>query len=271
MKTAIKRAFTLIELLVVIAIIAILAAILFPVFAQAKAAAKTTQAISNLKQIGTSLQLYLTDNDDIQVLRASSTDTLPIRTELNWKQLSAPYVKNLQMYSDPVNRAARFYDAQSDPALATLFGFAVQPPANQFARGYALTNLFYLTGKWDDLGLSPTSLEQPARTMTIVEHKRPWPDAGPYLNWTLNEAEPDGTNKGLGWSWGGNKWDDKAMVVTFHDSHAKRATHGQICGRADEVNMWGYQRNRLPTNGAYIGGATLEWLDTYCATRPTGF
>ncbi len=60
-----KRAFTLIELLVVIAIIAILAAILFPVFAQAKVAAKQTQAISNLKNINTGFQLYLGDYDDV--------------------------------------------------------------------------------------------------------------------------------------------------------------------------------------------------------------
>jgi len=59
-----RRAFTLIELLVVIAIIAILAAILFPVFAQAKEAAKKTQYISNMKQTGTSTQIYLSDSDD---------------------------------------------------------------------------------------------------------------------------------------------------------------------------------------------------------------
>ena len=59
-----KRAFTLIELLVVIAIIAILAAILFPVFAQAKAAAKKTAALSNAKQLGTSVAIYTTDSDD---------------------------------------------------------------------------------------------------------------------------------------------------------------------------------------------------------------
>ena len=59
-----KRAFTLIELLVVIAIIAILAAILFPVFAQAKEAAKKTSCISNLKQPGAGFAMYQSDSDD---------------------------------------------------------------------------------------------------------------------------------------------------------------------------------------------------------------
>lgn len=60
----IRRAFTLIELLVVIAIIAILAAILFPVFAQAKEAAKKTSCLSNLKSIGMAMTLYQGDSDD---------------------------------------------------------------------------------------------------------------------------------------------------------------------------------------------------------------
>ena len=59
------RAFTLIELLVVIAIIAILAAILFPVFAQAKAAAKKTVCLSNVKQINLGTTMYLGDSDDV--------------------------------------------------------------------------------------------------------------------------------------------------------------------------------------------------------------
>ncbi len=60
-----RRAFTLIELLVVIAIIAILAAILFPVFATAKEAAKKTQGLSNSKQLNLAFQQYLGDSDDV--------------------------------------------------------------------------------------------------------------------------------------------------------------------------------------------------------------
>jgi len=59
-----RKAFTLIELLVVIAIIAILAAILFPVFAQAKTAAKKTTSISNLKQVELAEKMYQADYDD---------------------------------------------------------------------------------------------------------------------------------------------------------------------------------------------------------------
>jgi prepilin-type N-terminal cleavage/methylation domain-containing protein len=65
-----KRAFTLIELLVVIAIIAILAAILFPVFAQAKMAAKQISAVSNTKQVGTGVLIYINDFDDTFPLAA---------------------------------------------------------------------------------------------------------------------------------------------------------------------------------------------------------
>lgn len=97
-----RKAFTLIELLVVIAIIAILAAILFPVFAQAKNAAKKTQDLSNMKQIGTAEALYLGDSDDVYNSPAhydSPTPNGPVTTL--WYEMLLPYTKNVQMFISP--------------------------------------------------------------------------------------------------------------------------------------------------------------------------
>lgn len=95
-----SRAFTLIELLVVIAIIAILAAILFPVFAQAKVAAKKTVEIAHIKQFGTAHFMYMADYDDVFALaRTHGPDVDSIHS------LSVyPYVKNFQMYVTPAGK-----------------------------------------------------------------------------------------------------------------------------------------------------------------------
>jgi len=94
-----KPAFTLIELLVVIAIIAILAAILFPVFAQVRKSAKTTAALSNLKQIALGAQMYAQDYDGGYVLTDSSNNGGS--TSPTWVTLLQPYVKNAQLFWDP--------------------------------------------------------------------------------------------------------------------------------------------------------------------------
>lgn len=122
MKRTMRQGFTLIELLVVIAIIAILAAILFPVFAQAKEAAKKTAGLSQAKQVGTGLHIYLADHDDlfpIMIIPSSAgawqynlTPTVPAtwlyttqsiidRHQIYWANAARPYIKNEQMYSHP--------------------------------------------------------------------------------------------------------------------------------------------------------------------------
>jgi len=101
-----KRAFTLIELLVVIAIIAILAAILFPVFAQAKFAAKKTASLSGLKQMALGLQMYSGDFDDTAVFEygysdgSLNGDTNAYHYNTTWVGRIMPYVKNNSVFFD---------------------------------------------------------------------------------------------------------------------------------------------------------------------------
>jgi len=105
-----RNAFTLIELLVVIAIIAILAAILFPVFAQAKTAAKKTTVLSNMKQVGLAQLMYNNDNDDNFNNIAH-----------DWTFYLYPYTKSEALFLDPSRNdadggcnASNLADANSD-------------------------------------------------------------------------------------------------------------------------------------------------------------
>jgi prepilin-type N-terminal cleavage/methylation domain-containing protein/prepilin-type processing-associated H-X9-DG protein len=93
-----RRGFTLIELLVVIAIIAILAAILFPVFAKAREQARKTTCLSNLKQIGTAVLMYVQDYDEQYPYAGRDW---PSAAFLDFFVVTAPYIKNTQIFKCP--------------------------------------------------------------------------------------------------------------------------------------------------------------------------
>lgn len=102
-----RRGFTLIELLVVIAIIAILAAILFPVFARAREKARQTSCLSNVKQFGLAVEMYLSDYDERYPVRELQTVDGP--GGLTDYGIFYPYMKNADMLHCPSDTRAIGY------------------------------------------------------------------------------------------------------------------------------------------------------------------
>jgi len=123
-----KNGFTLIELLVVIAIIAILAAILFPVFAQAKAAAKATQSLSNTKNIGLAQLMYASDHDDMfsPVAGFQAGWIIP-----SFIVLQMPYMKSIPLIIDPLGPAKV---TDNNFVLTSQWGM---PPRREAGNGYS--------------------------------------------------------------------------------------------------------------------------------------
>jgi prepilin-type N-terminal cleavage/methylation domain-containing protein/prepilin-type processing-associated H-X9-DG protein len=112
-----RSAFTLIELLVVIAIIAILAAILFPVFAQARSKARQISGLSNVKQLALGILMYSQDYDEAWPRTGyggenfAQCGTQNQYGGLDWQNVIMPYVKNGQIYESPGDGAAGNFDA----------------------------------------------------------------------------------------------------------------------------------------------------------------
>ncbi|RYX86014.1 DUF1559 domain-containing protein [bacterium] len=102
-----NKAFTLIELLVVIAIIAILAAILFPVFSRARENARKASCQSNLKQIGISMQMYLQDYNNMMMLSMQGPTTSP-------RALLEPYTKSRQLWVCPSEQDPKVLEVGPD-------------------------------------------------------------------------------------------------------------------------------------------------------------
>src|SRR4028118_2247831 len=98
-RSTVNRGFTLIELLVVIAIIAILASILFPVFARARENARRSSCQSNLKQIGLGILQYVQDYDERYPMYRIDSATTGLRS--TWFAQAQPYLKSTQLFACP--------------------------------------------------------------------------------------------------------------------------------------------------------------------------
>ncbi len=270
-----RKAFTLIELLVVIAIIAILAAILFPVFAQAKAAAKQTASLSGLKQVSLGLQMYATDNDDMSVMHygwapPGAADQDQYHYNDTWVGATFPYIKNNSIYFDKdFGEISNYNTLYQDPYYTSNFYTYAWSWITTFsinADGYSEQTY---TGSCTNLG---NAIDQPRSLSgidSIADRLAVTPTryaAIPNYSWmyflSYNASWPVADAYATTWNWNQLVFDARKQypakfIGAFADGHAGRfgsekfvkeyvngggtseaTTTAQYCQQMQQRNLW---------------------------------
>jgi prepilin-type N-terminal cleavage/methylation domain-containing protein/prepilin-type processing-associated H-X9-DG protein len=161
-----RKAFTLIELLVVIAIIAVLAAIIFPVLANARERARVTACTSNLRQIHSAVGVYLADWDDRYPWAWRTIDTVPSDGKLLFPQSLRQYVTDTRVWRCPSDSGETFPLGPSGFKKRT-------PPFFTFnLTSYDYLGLGY-SSAWSLAGRSAGGLRRPSEHQLCFED-RPW-------------------------------------------------------------------------------------------------
>ena len=212
-----RRAFTLIELLVVIAIIAILAAILFPVFAQAREAARTTQCLSNVRQLSMGFMQYFQDYDE----------QFPnIRKDTAWPYTVAPYIKSTGLLRCPNDASVNWTTPLPGKTALRLSTYTLNaylaPGVSTVAQG---GNYPYLA-----------SIQKPASVIYLTESPTNYDEA--YFH-SYQWDPPTDTKH---WPAGADYPDDVAVAqhrggfnCAFLDGHAKWVKWSQVWWRDNSV------------------------------------
>jgi prepilin-type N-terminal cleavage/methylation domain-containing protein/prepilin-type processing-associated H-X9-DG protein len=276
--TALKKlqAFTLIELLVVIAIIAILAAILFPVFAQAKAAAKRTSELSNIKQLGLANLMYNNDSDDTftttSIYDWCNTDW----QTMSWGSRTEPYIKSVNLYWSPLDGAVGAANANSG---LSYFGPAVSFVPNSLSGGgddskdnkphgiVSAVNYCGWDSFWTNGAINGTAVTQPANTIMFAPKYNSDAQKGGLPDVPIYTFE-----------WGMLLWDNTPSTSTqaYHDASIPE---GQSVQPATDPNLATSDYGRGPDGAVSNGGngqANFTFADGHskamkpAATNPDG-
>ncbi len=259
---AFKQGFTLIELLVVIAIVAILAAILFPVFAKVRENARRTACMSNLKQVGLAVIQYQQDNDEFFVLTERGSD-LGDDHEYYWGDMLQPYLKSWDVLHCPdADQAIQFKASPPSPAAYS----------QQWSYDYAINDVVdstaICTTAPDDpackhVGIAGQNLSvvtNPVDTVLIVDNSPETSDNGDINNGTGVTNNPADLSHGrheINWQVGSRQ--PRYLNVNGRSQDGfPRHNDGFVLVMADGHAKW---RQRVLTGGFYSGGTTdNEWL-----------
>lgn len=242
-----NKGFTLIELLVVIAIIAILAAILFPVFAQAREAARKTSCLSNLRQIGTGAQMYSQDYDENVINEWVHTNYTgdPLEDyKQYWPYFIQPYLKNWQITVCP--------DASTENGP----DWVTNPAGTRMGASLCINDL--MSG-WDNSPVKLSSFGAPANKVQFADTMA----LGTGPNWSDSLAQFA--------KWKQNPDDYSAIKhagegAYFHNEdrahwegglvHVPAPRHAQTCN----VTFFDGHAKSIKLSGAWLGDARKpEW------------
>jgi len=219
-----RRAFTLIELLVVIAIIAILAAILFPVFARAREKARQTSCLSNLKQLGLGAMMYAQDYDERIASDYFDGGEAGDPNE-RWFLRVYPYVKNLQLYECPsYGQDPLAYGSKAWPIPPLFYGVSVD---------YGISAAIDPNAWGSGAGIKLAQLTHPAETVYFGDAVHEFTNGPNQYGWANTcGAQPGNAYTGCHPenATEANKRHNGGSNLAFADGHAKWANAMTIVG-----------------------------------------